>query len=293
MQLVEIAKALSLDARLLILDEPTSSLTLTETDRLLRVIDDLKAEWRQRRADLAPAERGRALRRPGRGPARRPHGRRARQGGDRPRRDDPADDRPRPQGPLSAAGARTRGGRARAAGAAHRRLSRPAGRACRCAAARSWALPGWSAPAAASSPGRCSASTAGSAARSGSMARQLPSTAHATRSTAESTWYPRTASARVCCSTSRSPQNIALPDLASYARGPLRAPWRRDRERPAAAGSAGHQDAVGRDIRRQPVGRQPAEGRARQMALDAAAGGDLRRADPRRRRRRQERDLRS
>ena len=43
MQLVEIAKALSLDARLLILDEPTSSLTLTETDRLLRVIRDLKA----------------------------------------------------------------------------------------------------------------------------------------------------------------------------------------------------------------------------------------------------------
>ena len=43
MQLVEIAKALSLDARLLILDEPTSSLTLTETDRLLRVIADLKA----------------------------------------------------------------------------------------------------------------------------------------------------------------------------------------------------------------------------------------------------------
>ena len=43
MQLVEIAKALSLDARLLILDEPTSSLTLTETDRLLRVVADLKA----------------------------------------------------------------------------------------------------------------------------------------------------------------------------------------------------------------------------------------------------------
>ncbi len=42
-QLVEIAKALSLNARILILDEPTSSLTLTETDRLLSVIKDLRS----------------------------------------------------------------------------------------------------------------------------------------------------------------------------------------------------------------------------------------------------------
>lgn len=42
-QLVEIAKALSLDARLVIMDEPTSSLTLTETERLLRLIAELKA----------------------------------------------------------------------------------------------------------------------------------------------------------------------------------------------------------------------------------------------------------
>ena len=42
-QLVEIAKALSLDSRLVIMDEPTSSLTLTETDRLLAVIGDLRA----------------------------------------------------------------------------------------------------------------------------------------------------------------------------------------------------------------------------------------------------------
>jgi ribose transport system ATP-binding protein len=41
-QMVEIAKALSLDARVIIMDEPTSSLTLTETDRLLEVIDDLQ-----------------------------------------------------------------------------------------------------------------------------------------------------------------------------------------------------------------------------------------------------------
>lgn len=42
-QMVEIAKALSMDARIIIMDEPTSSLTLTETDNLLRVIADLKA----------------------------------------------------------------------------------------------------------------------------------------------------------------------------------------------------------------------------------------------------------
>ena len=42
-QLLEIAKALSLDARVVIMDEPTSSLTLSETERLLAVIADLKA----------------------------------------------------------------------------------------------------------------------------------------------------------------------------------------------------------------------------------------------------------
>jgi ribose transport system ATP-binding protein len=43
-QLVEIARALSQNARLLIMDEPTSSLTLTETRRLLRTIAELKAK---------------------------------------------------------------------------------------------------------------------------------------------------------------------------------------------------------------------------------------------------------
>ena len=42
-QLVEIAKALSIDARIIIMDEPTSSLTLSETERLLQVVADLKA----------------------------------------------------------------------------------------------------------------------------------------------------------------------------------------------------------------------------------------------------------
>jgi len=41
-QLVEIARVLSLKVRVLIMDEPTSSLTQTETDRLYEVIDDLR-----------------------------------------------------------------------------------------------------------------------------------------------------------------------------------------------------------------------------------------------------------
>ena len=43
-QLVEIARAISAGARILIMDEPTSSLTLTETRRLLEIVRDLKAD---------------------------------------------------------------------------------------------------------------------------------------------------------------------------------------------------------------------------------------------------------
>ena len=44
MQSVEIAKAVSANCRVLILDEPTSSLTANEVDALFRIIEDLKAE---------------------------------------------------------------------------------------------------------------------------------------------------------------------------------------------------------------------------------------------------------
>ena len=43
-QLVEIAKALTLDARILILDEPTSALTEAETAKLFRIVHRLKAQ---------------------------------------------------------------------------------------------------------------------------------------------------------------------------------------------------------------------------------------------------------
>ena len=44
MQSVEIAKAVSANCRVLILDEPTSSLTQNEVEALFRIIDDLKAK---------------------------------------------------------------------------------------------------------------------------------------------------------------------------------------------------------------------------------------------------------
>jgi ABC-type branched-subunit amino acid transport system ATPase component len=42
-QIVEIAKALSQNVRILIMDEPTSALTAAETEALFRIIEDLKA----------------------------------------------------------------------------------------------------------------------------------------------------------------------------------------------------------------------------------------------------------
>jgi ribose transport system ATP-binding protein len=43
-QMVEIAKALSLNARIIIMDEPTSSLTISETERLLQLVCELSAQ---------------------------------------------------------------------------------------------------------------------------------------------------------------------------------------------------------------------------------------------------------
>jgi ribose transport system ATP-binding protein len=43
-QMVEIVKALSLNARIIIMDEPTSSLTLSETDRLLQLVRELSEQ---------------------------------------------------------------------------------------------------------------------------------------------------------------------------------------------------------------------------------------------------------
>ena len=43
-QIVEIAKALSADARVIVMDEPTAALTRPEVERLFRVVETLRAQ---------------------------------------------------------------------------------------------------------------------------------------------------------------------------------------------------------------------------------------------------------
>ena len=72
-QQVEIAKALTLNAKLLILDEPTAALGGHETDLLFQQIRKLKARGRLLHLYQPPAGRDRPDRRPRGGDARRAH----------------------------------------------------------------------------------------------------------------------------------------------------------------------------------------------------------------------------
>jgi ABC-type lipoprotein export system ATPase subunit len=109
-QLVEIARALGANARLLILDEPTASLTPQEVDRLFALLGDLRRKgsgliYISHRLDELPrlADRGD-------GAPRRLHGRHLRDGRCARGAPDSPDGRPRGRGRLPQA----RGGRRRA-----------------------------------------------------------------------------------------------------------------------------------------------------------------------------------
>ena len=71
-QMVEIARALSMRSRLIVMDEPTSALSSSEVDKLFRIIRDLKAQGLSHHLRHPPAGGGDGDLRPLHGAARRP-----------------------------------------------------------------------------------------------------------------------------------------------------------------------------------------------------------------------------
>ena len=278
-QVVEIGKAISLRARVIVMDEPTAALSAAEVDRLFDVIRTLRAAgtavlfishrleevfalcqrvtvMRDGRQVLSPRAR-RADRRAtwsarwwaGNWPNGRP--------GSRPRR-------------ASRCSPWT-GSPARACSPTSRSASAP-GRSSR------W--PGWSARGAARWPGRSSASTATTPARSpcagGGCAAARP----------PGRWppawgsCPRTGGSRGWSWTCRCQQNVALASLGRLRRGGL---IRASAERALAADWGARLDDQVRQAQGPGVDalrRQPAEGRAGQVAGPQARGADRGRAHP-------------
>ena len=146
-QRTEIARALSLDAKVLLLDEPTATLERDRCGAPVHAAARSPQERHRHGLHLAPAARGPGDHRPRGLPARRRAGGRA---ADRARRRWTSSSSCWPEPPTSPRLRRPRPGR--------RWCCRCAG-GCRsiCTPARSWGWPGWSAPGAAACCASCSA----------------------------------------------------------------------------------------------------------------------------------------
>ena len=192
--------------------------------------------------------------------------------------------------PRAAPGVR----RAVGQGRPHRRLSRTGRSISTSGAAKSSAWPASSAPAAPNWRACSSASTRASAARcelDGKPACR--SVRPRTRSRSGIFLVPEDRKLTGILLDLSIAQNISLPNLPAHAARWLVVRRRRSCHRREAAKQSRHQGAHGGDAHRHAVGRQPAEGRAGQVAGHEAQGDDLRRADARHRRRRQGRNLRA
>ncbi len=291
-QRVEIAKALSQNARILIMDEPTAALPRPTSQRLFGDRPPPARARRRHRLHQPPARGGLRARRPGHRAARR-RATSAPGRSPRPAEDElitmmvGRDDRePVPQARRRRSASRcSRCATSSGTAAVPRRQPR------RCARARSSASPAWSAPAAASWRRRSSAShpptpatirarrPARSRIRSPGEARRLGIA-----------YVPEDRGTQGLIRPMRLRENISLAVLRQVARG-LFIDRRAETElAERSIAPVRHPREQRRAGRRQALRRQPAEGRARQVAGDQAARPDHGRADPRHRRRRQGRD---
>ena len=296
--MVEIARALSMKSRLIVMDEPTSALSRTEVEKLFAIIRDLKRDGIS--DDLRHASAGRGVRdlRPLHGAARRPARRQRQRRRDDARRHHPPDGRAAslaclaPRDTSYATGEVALAVDGPVAPPQEQRRQRHRLHDVSLAVRKGEIL----GIAGLVGAGRTEMARAIFGAdrdrlrqRSSSTARRSRSPRRAMPSATASAWCPRTASSRRC--SWRSPSapicRIAALDRISALRLFSSARHKEEALVDEYRKLLNIRMAVRRPARRQPLRRQPAEGGAGPLAGAAAQGADRRRADARHRCRRQ------